>query len=83
MKLPARLVAWCQKLGDPELLGLAIEVAVYEKHPERVQRATVEQVRDRLDRAQERFQFSSEEDQQDLANIVAELDRLLKTIPAN
>jgi hypothetical protein len=83
MGLPARLVVWCQKLGDDELLALAIEVAVCESHPELVARSKVEEVRDRLDRAQERFQFSGEKDQRDLANVIAELDRLLKIIPTN
>ncbi len=79
-----RLIAWCIKLDDKELLSIAAKVALdHRTHPERLSRVQVEQVRDRLDRAQERFQFSSEEDQQDLANVVAELDQLLKTIPAN
>lgn len=84
MSWTGRLIAWCIKLDDSELLSVAAKVVLaHRTQPVRINRTEVEKVRDRLDRAQERFQFSSEEDQQDLANVIAELDRLLTTLPAN
>lgn len=81
--LPGRLVAWCQRLDEADLLNAAVQIAAHIQHPERIDRSTLERVRDRLSRAQERGQFSDEADQQDLANVVAGLDELLKKIPSN
>jgi hypothetical protein len=51
--------------------------------PLKLPRNLLENVRDRLDRAQERGQFSEADDQRDLAEVVAGIDGLLKKIPAN
>lgn len=80
--LPRRLVQWCQRLGDPELLMAASLVAGH-GNPLNIPRNVLENVRDRLDRAQERNQFSGKDDQTDLAEVVAGIDGLLKKIPAN
>lgn len=46
-------------------------------------RPLLEQVRDRLDRAQERAQFSSDEDQQNLVEVIAALDEIRGQVPTN
>ncbi len=81
-KLPARLVAWCQKIGDSDLLNAAVHIASVGDLSQ-VPRDLLERVRDRLARAQERNQFSDEADQQDLANVIAALDEVRALTPTN
>lgn len=78
-QLATRLMLWASRLDDGDLTTVAAHVSNLMVVPRRL----IEQVRDRLDRAQERNQFSEPEDQQDLAAVITELDQLLSNIPAN
>lgn len=80
--LVRRLAAWCERLGESDLLACAAHF--YGKSDlSTVPRALLEKVRDRLARAQERNQFSDEADQADLAEVIAMLDEARAKTPTN
>ena len=81
--LPKRLIRWAQRLdGDTGSLIMCAALLA-PGNLSRVPRKMLEEARDRLDRAQERNQFSGEADQQDLAEVIAALDERRTKTPTN
>ncbi len=81
--LPKRLIRWAQRLdGDTGCLVMCAALLA-PGNLAAVPRKVLEEARDRLDRAQERNQFSSEADQQDLAEVIAALDERRTKSPTN
>jgi len=76
--LAKNLVRWCQKIDGEDTGDLLMCAAMIAANRDSPTRDLLEKARDKLSRAQERSQFSGEEDQQDLAAIIAALDELLR-----
>lgn len=78
MTLAVRLLVWGHRLGDEPVyrLGGAVLGAALGLDPHGVYRGLIGPALGRLVRAQERSQFSSPKDQEDLADVIAQLKRL-------